>query len=140
MDGTGAYSAFSGHRLVASGPLHATLRKAQDHANRYPGQPLHLWEDSTGSQIDVDLRGTFDELMARLGAHPHFVAAVMTPRPRTGPGRPRLGVVGREVSLLPRHWSWLESQPGGVSVTLRQLIEEARKRGEGPERARLARE
>jgi len=53
---------------------------------------------------------------------------------------PRLGVVSREVSLLPRHWDWLEQQPNGISAALRRLLDEARKRAPGEERARLARE
>ncbi|MFY0534142.1 DUF2239 family protein [Nannocystis pusilla] len=39
--------------------------------------------------------------------------AAEEPPARTGPGRPKLGVVSREVSLLPRHWEWLERQPSG---------------------------
>jgi len=41
-----------------------------------------------------------------------------------GRGRPKLGVVAREVTLLPRHWEWLNSQPGGASVALRRLVEQ----------------
>ena len=57
---------------------------------------------------------------------------------RTGPGRPKLGVVGREVTLLPRHWDWLAAQPGGASVTLRKLVEAARKERQGPQAIRRA--
>jgi len=57
---------------------------------------------------------------------------------RAGPGRPRLGVVGREVSLLPRHWDWLEAQPGGASAALRRLVDEARKRDPAQQRIRQA--
>ncbi|OZA80746.1 MAG: hypothetical protein B7X77_02015 [Caulobacter sp. 39-67-4] len=57
-----------------------------------------------------------------------------------GRGRPRLGVVSREVTLLPRHWDWLAAQPGGASVALRKLVEAARRQGEGPERIRRSRE
>jgi uncharacterized protein len=42
-------------------------------------------------------------------------------------GRPKLGVISKEVTLLPRHWEWLRSQPGGASVTLRKLVEHAQK-------------
>jgi len=52
----------------------------------------------------------------------------------------RLGVIGREVSLLPRHWEWLEQQPHGISATLRRLVEDARKREPGQQRARALRE
>ena len=60
------------------------------------------------------------------------------PARRPGPGRPKLGVVSREVSLLPRHWEWLERQPNGISAALRRLVDEARKREPDEERARLA--
>ncbi len=60
--------------------------------------------------------------------------------PRDGPGRPKLGVVSREVSLLPRHWEWLEKQPQGISGTLRRLVEDARKRDPRGQNARRARD
>jgi hypothetical protein len=53
-----------------------------------------------------------------------------------GRGRPKLGVVAREVTLLPRHWDWLARQPGGASVTLRRLVEDASRSPK--ERARAA--
>ncbi len=59
---------------------------------------------------------------------------------RRGPGRPRLGVVAREVTLLPRHWDWLATQSGGASVALRKLVEVARLSSEVKDRARRARE
>src|SRR6185503_10939873 len=58
---------------------------------------------------------------------------------RAGPGRPKLGVVSREVSLLPRHWEWLERHPQGISAGIRRLVDEARKRAPDEERARQAR-
>ena len=48
------------------------------------------------------------------------------PAPR-GPGRPKLGVVAREITLLPRHWEWLAQQTGGASVAIRKLVDEARR-------------
>jgi hypothetical protein len=44
--------------------------------------------------------------------------------------------VAREVTLLPRHWDWLAKQPGGASVALRKLVEDARRDGRGDRRAR----
>ncbi|RZJ09421.1 MAG: DUF2239 family protein, partial [Haliea sp.] len=55
-------------------------------------------------------------------------------------GRPKLGVVAREVTLLPAHWDWLGSQPGGASVTLRKLVQEARRAGTSRERMRRSQE
>lgn len=80
-----------------------------------------MFDDQTGQVIDLDLRGTAEEVLSRLAPPPS--------RGTRGPGRPRLGVVAREVTLLPRHWEWLNAQPGGASTTLRRLVEEARRSG-----------
>jgi len=89
--------------------------------------------------VDVDLRGGADDVAARLRDTPR--AAPEEPAATTRrPGRPKLGVVAREVTLLPRHWEWLAAQPGGASVALRKLVEEARRRDDSTERARRARE
>jgi hypothetical protein len=88
-----------------------------------------IFDDSTGKQIDFDFRGTPEEVVERA-----------IPKPAAGPGRPRLGVVSREVSLLPRHWEWLEEQDNGISAALRRLVDEARKREPEQERARRARD
>lgn len=119
---------FAADRLIARGPLGEAL--ADIHA---AGEPAALVFDlATGRVVDLDLRGTLDEARARL-----------TPAPeaeRRGPGRPKLGVVAREVTLLPRHWDWLSAQPGGASVAMRKLVEAALKEAEGPDRARRAKE
>lgn len=110
------YTGFVGDARAASGPLHdvaAAVRRALD--NR-PDAKSCIFADADGRPVDVDLRGTPEEIAARLSPPP--------PAPR-GPGRPRLGVVAREVTLLPRHWDWLAAQPGGASVALRKLVEEA---------------
>ena len=95
------------------------------------GEPILIFDDQTGRQVDFDFRGTTDEVLARVET---------TSAPRTGPGRPKLGVISREVSLLPRHWEWLEQQPTGISAALRRLVDDERKRQPNKERARLARE
>src|SRR5690606_37303630 len=96
------------------------------------GEAVLTFDAATARVIDLDLRGTIEEAAARLLAPPE-------PEKR-GPGRPKLGVTAREVTLLPRHWDWLASQPGGASVALRKLVETALKEAEGPDRARRARE
>jgi uncharacterized protein len=120
------YTAFAGERLLASGGKRSVLLalKAYSGSDR-----LLTFDDTTGRQVDFDLRGTIDEVLARAEA-----------LPRSGPGRPRLGVVSREVSLLPRHWEWLEEQPSGISGALRRLVDEARKREPDQARVRRARE
>jgi hypothetical protein len=104
-----------------------------------------IFDDVTGEQIELDFRGTADDVRKRLaqttsaGALTDASAVPDKEAPR-GPGRPKLGVVAREVTLLPRHWDWLNSQPGGASVALRKLVEEARRVNQGKDRLRRAQE
>ncbi|MBS2014105.1 MAG: DUF2239 family protein [Deltaproteobacteria bacterium] len=128
------YTAFAGDRLVWSGPLPEVLARTKKKVDRNPELTVLVFEDKTGRQVDFDLSGTPEEVVLRARA----VEAEPEPE-RTGPGRPRLGVVAREVTLLPRHWEWLEQQPQGASAALRRLVDEARKREPNKERARLAR-
>jgi hypothetical protein len=98
------------------------------------GYPVLVFDDLNGSPLDFGLRGTSDQILARL-------APEQAPRqgePTRGPGRPKLGVVAREVTLLPRHWEWLSAQPGGASVALRKLVDAARAMHAGADRRRLA--
>jgi uncharacterized protein len=111
------FTAFAGHRRVASGSWAQLLADTKRHLDA-GGEPVLIFGDETGNQIDVDFRGTLDEVLVRAGA---------TDAPRIGPGRPKLGVTSREVSLMPRHWEWLAEQPNGVSATLRRLVDAARK-------------
>ncbi len=122
------YTAFAANKLLASGPLDTVLPEVKRLSSRRDSPPVLVFDDQTGNQVDFDLRGTMEQVLARaLPAHG-----------QTGPGRPRLGVVSREVSLLPRHWEWLESQPNGASAALRRLVEEARNREPARQRARMA--
>ncbi len=130
MDRPHTYSAFSGDRLIAFGPLVDTLSAAKAHLDINEDPALLIFEDRTGRQVDFDFTGTLSDVLTR----------ALPPPGRTGPGRPKLGVVSREVSLLPRHWEWLEDQPQGISASLRRLVDEARKRDPGEHRARKGRE
>lgn len=134
------YTAFAGTRCIASGDRSSMLLATKKYVDRKEPDSILIFEDQTGTQIDFDFRGTPDEVLERISSHPHFAATEEPTQPRSGPGRPKLGVVCREVSLLPRHWDWLEHQRGGISVALRKLIDEARKGGLGAEHARIARE
>lgn len=107
-------TAFDGTRRLASGPLAEVARAVRGAV----AGSLLVFDDATGRVIDLDLRGSGDEVAARY-AH----AEPEVPR---GRGRPKLGVVAREVTLLPRHWDWLAAQPGGASVVLRSLVDAAR--------------
>jgi hypothetical protein len=123
--------AFDGSRCLLSGPLHeAVLAIKRAEENGAPG-PLLIF-DSTGRVVDVDTRGTNEDVAARF-------APPTKSEPRTR-GRPKLGVVAREVTLLPRHWDWLATQPGGASVALRKLVEVARRNSGDADRQREARE
>ena len=108
--------------------------------DRGESDPVLIFEDQTGAQIDFDWRGSADDVLARLASHPWFASAEAQGQLRLGPGRPKLGVVCKEVSMLPRHWTWLDEQPGGISAALRRLVDEARRRGQGKQLARIARE
>jgi hypothetical protein len=127
MEDARTYTAFAGDQLVASGPLRTVLADAKAWLDRRGQVGLLIFDDETGREVDFDFRGTLEQVLARA-------------LPPAGPGRPRLGVVGREVSLLPRHWEWLEQQPNGISAALRRLVDEARKREPGKERARALRD
>jgi hypothetical protein len=106
------------------------LRGAKKRLALDPEVRLLIFEDRSGQQVEFDLRGTPEQVLAR---------AKPEQPPRAGPGRPKLGVVSREVSLLPRHWEWLERHSQGISAGLRRLVEEASKRAPDEDRAREAR-
>jgi hypothetical protein len=108
--------------------------------------PVLIFDDTTGRTIDVDIRGSDEAVVARSSAatlvrseESSRCDAPGLPAPR-GRGRPNLGVVSREVTLLPRHWEWLAEQPGGASVALRKLVEEARKANSEKDKVRKAHE
>jgi hypothetical protein len=140
MESDRTYTAFGGNRLIASGDPKTMVLKTKERLDRGEADGLLIFEDQTGIQIDFDLRGTPDEAVARLSTHPRFASSETPAAVPRGPGRPKLGVVSREVSLLPRHWTWLDQQSGGVSGALRRLVDEAGKHGQSKERARIARE
>ena len=128
MDAEHSYTAFAGDRRIAAGPLGAVLLELKARIDRAEAEAFLVFEDDTGKEVDFDFRGTPEEVVAR----------AMPPERSPGPGRPKLGVVSREISPLPRHWDWLESQPNGISAAIRRLVEEARKRDPDAERARRA--
>lgn len=123
-------TAFAGDERIATGELAIVLRAARRRLDAGEARTVLIFDDQTGEQLDFDMRGTEDDVVAR----------AIPPRRQAGPGRPRLGVVSREVALLPRHWEWLSRQPATVSATLRRLVDEARRREPGKQRARAARE
>ena len=136
-----AYIAFEGDRCIASGDLREVARAAKAALGRNPQATILIFNGHTSAPVEVDFRGSVDDVLARIPP-PEAPAAdeanvVAAPR---GPGRPKLGVVAREITLLPRHWDWLAQQTGGASVVIRRLVDEARRNGEGGNRVRLAQE
>src|SRR4051794_22227727 len=122
-------TAFEGTRRIAAGDLVDVALQARAVVATGPAQPVLVFNDDTGDLVELDLRGSDEDVLSRPAAlhpAPSPDAPPAPPQPR-GPGRPRLGVVAREITLLPRHWDWLATQPGGASVALRRLVDEARK-------------
>ncbi len=123
------YSCFDGFCHIASGTLAEMMlvcRRAM--AEPKPG-PVLLFDDTTGRTIDIDPREAGPPVPGR-SAESVLADPAEAPTPINVPrgrGRPKLGVVAREVTLLPRHWDWLASQSGGASVVLRKLIDQARR-------------
>ncbi len=120
-----SFTAFAGTRLLASGSLAEVAIAVKMASGSDIPDPIVIFDDSSGRSIDLDLRGSHRDIIARLPqpAGPDIPPA-QEPR---GRGRPKLGVVAREVTLLPRHWEWLNARPGGASVALRKLVDEARR-------------
>jgi len=130
------FVAFEADRCIASGDLRTVARAAKETLDRQNAVAILVFDGRTSAPIEIDFRGTLADVLARL---PEAAEDPAIP-PARGPGRPRLGVVGREVTLLPRHWEWLAQQPGGASVALRKLVEVARRDGDDKDRARQAQE
>lgn len=135
-------TAFQGAARIASGPLPVVALAVKAALAADPAATTLVFDDATGKVVDLDLRGSDAEIIERLA--PQTGTASLA-APETGPsetprgrGRPKLGVIAREVTLLPRHWGWLALQPGGASQTLRRLVDEARKNDGGRSRARMA--
>lgn len=108
MDDTQGLTVFEGDRVAFTGPAGEVGRWVRDALRADPGRVFLVVNDTDGRVVDIDLREEASQ-------------------PPRGRGRPKLGVSAREVTLLPRHWEWLAAQPGGASVTLRRLVEEARR-------------
>jgi hypothetical protein len=152
------YSTFDGFHLIGSGSLLSNALVAKKAFAASAAGPILTFDDRTGRAVDLDTRGSEAEIAARLEAgknagsahastdrgqaEPESAAdpSPAAPEPARGRGRPKLGVVAREVTLLPRHWDWLGTQPGGASVALRKLVEAARKTHADQDRVRLAQE
>lgn len=132
-------TAFVGDRRIASGGLVEVALQAKQVYDGDRWAQVLIFDDESSETIEVDLRGTEEEVRRRLQSRLEFAEGAQSFGKR-GRGRPKLGVVAREVTLLPRHWEWLNSQPGGASVTLRKLVEAARKADASQDQVRRRRE
>jgi uncharacterized protein len=136
-----SYTSFDGYSRIASGPLRTVALAVKRAIESGTVGPILTFEDATGRLIDVDTESTEQAALAHLtlkeAADSSPDSHVETHRER---GRPKLGVVAREITLLPRHWEWLATQPGGASVTLRKLVDEARRANVAKDKTRNAQE
>jgi hypothetical protein len=147
MDEPGLKSctAFEGDRCIASGNLLYVAKKVKETIDRGGQSPILIFDDLTSEVVELDFRGSKQDVLKRLEKPTAKIDAAIPPlsvdpSSQRGPGRPRLGVVSREVTLLPRHWDWLNSQPGGASVALRKLVEEARRVNSNRDKVRRSQE
>lgn len=140
------YTSFAGHRCIAEGPLLGNMLAVRQALDGSAQGPVLVFADATGQVVEVDTRGSEADIAARLAVPTPPEPEAQTqpelaePSEPRGRGRPRMGVVSREVTLLPRHWEWLAAQPGGASVELRKLVEEARRTSAARDRQREAQE
>lgn len=132
------YTAFSGGARIASGTLQEVAESVKQRIGKASHADALVFSDLTGKLMEIDFHGALKDVLKRLEVFQPDAAAPRDPDLPAGPGRPRLGVVSREVSLLPSQWEWLASQPGGSSGTLRRLVDAAkRKAGDAPTVAQL---
>src|SRR6266702_5409569 len=137
------FTAFLGHQRLVAGPLAEVALAVLKASQSAVAEPVVIFDDANGRPIDLDLRGTERDIVARLhepASNPETLADDLSAAEPRGRGRPKLGVVAREVTLLPRHWEWLGAQPGGASVALRKLVDEARRASGDKDRERQARD
>lgn len=133
--------AFADHKRIALGEPKDVATRVRAFVDSQPEVPVLILDASSSEPVEVDLRGSLATMLKRLPRvqDPALDTAAAEVAPR-GPGRPRLGVVAREVTLLPRHWDWLGTQPGGASVALRKLVEKAQRASAESDRRRVATE
>lgn len=129
--------AFAHTRCLATGTPAEVAAAVKTFTDAQPEVCVLAFDAVTSRPVEIDLRGSLEEVLARLPQP----AATLEATPETrSVGRPKLGVVAKEVTLLPRHWEWLASQPGSTSVVLRKLVEQAMRASGDTDRVRQVRE
>src|SRR3954451_4502085 len=96
-------TAFDHASRVVSGSYTQVAISLKEHLRNKADASVLIFDDNSGKQIDFDLRGTDQEIEERIRKQ-YSLGNEGAPRPV---GRPRLGVVSREVTLMPHHWDWL---------------------------------
>jgi len=133
--------AFEGMHRIASGSLAEVAVKVKEVSDTNPQAQILVFDAQSSESVEIDCRGSVADVLSRIPvAREDDSPATEAAPPATpvGPGRPKLGVVAREITLLPRHWEWLSTQPGGASVALRKLVEQARRASAFADRVRQA--
>jgi thiamine kinase-like enzyme len=125
-------TAFEGTRCIASGSLISVAEKIRAISIHGDMPPVLIFDDQTGARIDLNLAAPMDAIQG--------ISTPLEESESRNPGRPKLGVIAREVTLMPRHWDWLAKQQGGASAALRRLIDQARRQSTDEEKVRAARE
>jgi uncharacterized protein len=131
-------TAFAGLFRIATGELRHVAMKAKQAADTSPQRRIRVFDDATGRQLALPLELSAADLLTWLSQAE--LARPAASKPRRKPGRPKLGVVPREITLLPEHWDWLAAQPGGASLVLRRLVDQARSISSEEDRQRAAQE
>ncbi len=121
---TNQFTAFDGHKLFHQGPLDEVVLKIKKHLGKEDTTSILIFSDETGRTIDFNFQGALKDVQKRLEV---FVTQD-APKEVSGPGRPKIGVTSREISLLPQHWEWLATQQGGASAVIRKLVDEAKRK------------
>jgi hypothetical protein len=137
-DASPAAIAFEDGKRFAVGSLADVAVATKKRLARKGASQVLMFDYASGKVLDLNLDGSEKDIASRYWlVQAQADAEAATPR---GPGRPKLGVVAREVTLLPRHWEWLNAQPGGASVALRRLVDDARKASGGRDSKRASQE
>lgn len=132
--------AFSGPVRIAEGRPHEVAVAVRKFVDADREASVLVFDSLTSEPVEIDLRGGLDDVLARLPVAEETLTNSLPASATRTVGRPRLGVAAREVTLLPRHWDWLAQQPGGASVALRKLVEQALRTHADADRVRQARE
>lgn len=132
------YAAFKKEKLIAEGDLKKVILKTKRELMRSPESAILIFSNETGKTMDFNFQGSENEVLSRLEV---FLEPKIEIDPKEKKvGRPSLGVISREVSLLPKHWEWLACQSGGASAEIRRLVEKAMKQTQAASTVKMAQE